>query len=172
MSEEDIPIEVEFIDCLADYYRCVRNACAHCHENQEQARNTLILMNTRDIVQKLNTENRDETIVCVLRSAIQFLGNSCVGNPFNQSTVWDMFLPDDFRWGSHKTERVYMVQIAEIHYTNCSNTPPPPLGIYHKACLVSALPKAVYSCSTVPFDCTSFWCPSLNNTSGQIKCFV
>ncbi|XP_041348364.1 ataxin-10-like [Gigantopelta aegis] len=97
MSEEDIPIEVEFTDCLAEYYRCLRNACASCHDNQELARSTLILMNTRDIVQKLNTENRDETIVCVLQCAVQFLGNTCVRNSFNQSTVWDMFLSDDYR---------------------------------------------------------------------------
>ncbi|ESO85166.1 hypothetical protein LOTGIDRAFT_167953 [Lottia gigantea] len=89
--------EIDFVKnqkILLGCFRALRNSCAGSHDNQDLIfEHPDILTELQKLFQELTVIPNKTGVVELLRCAVQFLGNLCVGNIKTQSVVWRQFLP-------------------------------------------------------------------------------
>jgi len=80
--------------CVADCFRCLRQACGTNHEIQRLiGAHTDLLNNTKLVLVKvLSFQCQSNAHISILKCGIQFLGNACVHSN-NRRVVWNCFLP-------------------------------------------------------------------------------
>ncbi|XP_054856620.1 ataxin-10 isoform X4 [Eublepharis macularius] len=86
------------LDChlllLSECFRCLRNACVQCPNNQNVMRNLGLIdvsCHLIELLQKLETDL--ESSLTAFRCSLQFLGNIATGNRDSQERIWKLALP-------------------------------------------------------------------------------
>uniref|UniRef100_A0A8D0LCE5 Ataxin-10 n=1 Tax=Sphenodon punctatus TaxID=8508 RepID=A0A8D0LCE5_SPHPU len=79
---------------IAESFRCLRNACVQCTNNQHIMRNMGLIDVSVRLIQLLHGfETRQESLLAASRCSLQFLGNIAAGNGESQNSIWKCAFP-------------------------------------------------------------------------------
>ncbi|XP_044306757.1 ataxin-10 isoform X2 [Varanus komodoensis] len=82
---------------LSECFRCLRNACIQCENNQNIMRNLGLIDVSVHLIQLLQNLKTDlESFVIAFRCSFQFLGNIATGNKDSQNRIWELAFPSVF----------------------------------------------------------------------------
>ncbi|CAH2278300.1 ataxin-10 isoform X1 [Pelobates cultripes] len=82
---------------IAECFRCLRNSCVRCTQNQNAIRNVGLLFESVSLIKSFTASNPiTEPGLVALRCGLQFLGNAAAGNPDSQNSIWKCAFPDLF----------------------------------------------------------------------------
>jgi len=104
LNNKDMDIDhtrEEILNCMTEVYRCLRNSCVSCRENQDLVTShPKCLHCTRSLIttaiDPLTQHSNRQQLLILLRCAVQFLGNYVSGHFENGKSVWELF-SDCFR---------------------------------------------------------------------------
>ncbi|KAM4748690.1 ataxin-10 [Rhinophrynus dorsalis] len=90
--------------CMENYYllsaecfRCLRNACVQCAQNQHTIRNMGLIDESVRLIQVFSSSKiKEESGLVAFRCGLQFLGNVSAGNRDSQNNIWTCAFPDLF----------------------------------------------------------------------------
>ncbi|KAG8438625.1 hypothetical protein GDO86_004983 [Hymenochirus boettgeri] len=81
----------------AECWRCLRNACVQCVQNQDFVRNVGLIDDSVRLLQTFsNFHILQEYELVALRCGLQFLGNVATGNKDSQNRIWTCAFPELF----------------------------------------------------------------------------
>ncbi|XP_053109405.1 ataxin-10 isoform X2 [Hemicordylus capensis] len=82
---------------LSECFRCLRNACVECANNQNIMRNLGLIDASVHLIQLLQKSETDlESSLTAFRCSLQFLGNIATGNRDSQNRIWNLVFPSIF----------------------------------------------------------------------------
>ncbi|XP_062990414.1 ataxin-10 [Elgaria multicarinata webbii] len=93
---------------LSQCFRCLRNACVQCANNQNIMRNLGLIEASVHLIQLLqNVETDLESLLTAFRCSLQFLGNIATGNTDSQNRIWKLAFPSLFlNCLNHQDEKI------------------------------------------------------------------
>ncbi|XP_042325590.1 ataxin-10, partial [Sceloporus undulatus] len=93
---------------LSECFRCLRNACVQCANNQNVMRNLGLIDESIHLIQLLQKlDSGVESLLTVFRCSLQFLGNIATGNSESQNTIWKLAFPTLFlNCLNHQDEKI------------------------------------------------------------------
>ncbi|KAM6436651.1 ataxin-10 isoform 2-T2 [Liasis olivaceus] len=93
---------------LSECFRCLRNACVQCANNQNVMRNLGLIDASIHVIQLLQKLETDlESLLIAFRCSLQFLGNIATGNRDSQNSVWKLAFPSLFlNCLNHQDEKI------------------------------------------------------------------
>ncbi|KAM8974334.1 ataxin-10 [Pelodytes ibericus] len=87
----------DWFNMTAECFRCLRNSCVHCAQNQNTIRNVGLIDESVKLIKSFSELNPiPESGLAALRCGLQFLGNAAAGNPDSQNSIWMCAFPDLF----------------------------------------------------------------------------
>ncbi|XP_061469363.1 ataxin-10-like [Rhineura floridana] len=93
---------------LSECFRCLRNACVQCANNQNVMRNLNLIDASVHLIQLLQKLETDlESLLTAFRCSLQFLGNIATGNRDSQHRIWKLAFPSLFlNCLNHQDEKI------------------------------------------------------------------
>nr|XP_060634110.1 ataxin-10 [Anolis sagrei ordinatus] len=93
---------------LSECFRCLRNACVQCTNNQNIMRNVGLIDESVHLFQLFQKLDSDvESLLTAFRCGLQFLGNVATGNSESQNTIWKLAFPSLFlNCLNHQDEKI------------------------------------------------------------------
>ncbi|XP_075712052.1 ataxin-10 [Rhinoderma darwinii] len=89
--------EGHWFDLSAECFRCLRNACVQCPQNQNTIRNVGLIEKTTTLAKVFSTSIfSQESYLVAFRCSLQFLGNAAGGNQDSQNNIWKHAFPHLF----------------------------------------------------------------------------
>ncbi|XP_063784957.1 ataxin-10 isoform X2 [Pseudophryne corroboree] len=86
-----------WFDMLAECFRCLRNACVQCTQNQDAIRNVGLIEESVSLLQVYSSsDTSQESCLAAFRCGLQFLGNVAGGNQDSQNSIWKQAFPHLF----------------------------------------------------------------------------
>ncbi|XP_048405257.1 ataxin-10 isoform X2 [Stegostoma tigrinum] len=86
------------LQLVAECFRCLRNACIQCVENQSRASNGGLIEPSIRILHLLHglRFSQSDALLVAIRCGLQFLGNLITGNEESKHILWKSAFPDLF----------------------------------------------------------------------------
>ncbi|XP_053318688.1 ataxin-10 [Spea bombifrons] len=82
---------------VAECFRCLRNSCVRCSQNQDAIRNVGLIEESVGLIKSFSSyDDIQEPGLVALRCGLQFLGNAAAGNPDSQNSIWKRAFPELF----------------------------------------------------------------------------
>ncbi|XP_039210535.1 ataxin-10 isoform X2 [Crotalus tigris] len=96
------------LQLLSECFRCLRNACVQCANNQNVMRSLGLIDASIHVIQLLQKlENDLESLLIAFRCSLQFLGNIATGNRDSQNSIWKLAFPSLFlNCLNHQDEKI------------------------------------------------------------------
>ncbi|XP_063164367.1 ataxin-10 [Candoia aspera] len=93
---------------LSECFRCLRNACVQCANNQNVMRSLGLIAASIHVIQLLQKLETDlDSVLIAIRCSLQFLGNIATGNRDSQTSVWKLAFPSLFlNCLNHQDEKI------------------------------------------------------------------
>uniref|UniRef100_A0A670XU26 Ataxin-10 n=1 Tax=Pseudonaja textilis TaxID=8673 RepID=A0A670XU26_PSETE len=96
------------LQLVSECFRCLRNACAHCANNQNVMRSLGLIDASIHVIQLLQKLESDlESHLTAFRCSLQLLGNIATGNRDSQNSIWKLAFPSLFlNCLNHQDEKI------------------------------------------------------------------
>ncbi|KAM4678026.1 ataxin-10 [Discoglossus pictus] len=95
-AENSISLE-NWFQLLAECFRCLRNSCVQCTQNQTTLRNVGLIDESVCLIKILQaSDSKQESRLVAFRCGLQFLGNVAAGNRDSQNSIWKCAFPELF----------------------------------------------------------------------------
>ncbi|XP_067657464.1 ataxin-10-like [Haliotis asinina] len=93
ITEREHPLDDYLVKCVTETFRCLRNACAGCSDNQTTIGGSATVMSdTCAVLEVVIGQPSTAELITLQRCAMQVIGNLCVGHNQNQENVCRTFL--------------------------------------------------------------------------------
>ncbi|XP_026535039.1 ataxin-10 [Notechis scutatus] len=109
------------LQLVSECFRCLRNACAHCANNQNVMRSLGLIDASIHVIQLLQKLESDlESHLTAFRCSLQLLGNIATGNRDSQNSIWKLAFPSLFlNCLNHQDEKI--IDYCSVVLFTCLN---------------------------------------------------